>query len=86
MKMRMRRTRARDNKSKDNVDNTTIKKKTSTGDEDAGHGHGLCNIIDVKVIKCLKYSLNHHHHNEKELNYLLTSEFENSWNVSSCLS
>ena len=55
MTMRMRRTRARDNKSKDDNDNTTIKKKTSTGYEDAGQGHVLCNIVEVKVLKCLKY-------------------------------
>jgi hypothetical protein len=55
MTMRVRRTRAGDNKSKDDDDNTTIKKKTSMGDEDAGQGRGLCNIVDVKVFKCLKY-------------------------------
>ncbi len=54
MTMRIRRTRARDNKSKDNNDNTTIKKTTRTGDKDAGQGHGLYNIVDVKVLKCLK--------------------------------
>ena len=47
MTMRMRRTRARDNKIKDNNDNTTIKKKTRIGDEDAEQGHGLYNIVDV---------------------------------------
>ena len=55
MTMRMRRTRARDNKSKDDDDNTTIKKKTRLGDEDAGQGHVLYNIVDVKALKCLKY-------------------------------
>ena len=55
MTMRMRRTRAWDNKSKDDDEHTTIKKKTSMGDEDAGQGRGLGNIVDVKVLKCLKY-------------------------------
>ena len=51
----MRRTRARDNKSKDDDDNTAIKKKMSTGGKDTGQGPGLCNIVDVKVLQCLKY-------------------------------
>ena len=62
MTMRMRRTREGDNKSKEDIDSITIKKKTSKGDEDAGHRHGLCNIVDVEVLKCLKCLLNHHHH------------------------
>ena len=53
--MRMGRTRARDNKSKDDDDNTKIKKNTRTGAEDAGQGRGLYNIVDVKVLKILKY-------------------------------
>ena len=55
MTMRMRRTRARDNKRKDDNDNTTIKKKTRTWDKDTGQRCGLYNIVDVKVLKCLKY-------------------------------
>ncbi len=51
MTIRMRRTRARDNNSKDNNDNTTIKKKSSTVDKDVGQRRGLCNIVDVKVLK-----------------------------------
>ena len=39
----------------DDDDKTTIKKKTRTGDEDAGQGRGLYNIVDIKVLKCLKY-------------------------------
>ena len=46
-----------DNKHNDNNDgdNTTINKKTRTGDEDTGQGSGLYNIVDDKQLKCLKY-------------------------------
>ena len=51
----MRRTGARDKKRKDNDDNTIIKKKTRLGDKDVGQGHGLYNIVDVQVLKKIKY-------------------------------